>query len=328
MKGLRYVVLFYAVFVSVWLLGNIFWLDGWWPLVLLNKLAYFFLIAAIPVFLGSLFLKSHTTTLTALIPVAAFLYFYGAFLIPKKHEGVEPDIRIMTYNIWNQNKDVKAVTDLIQQSAADIVALQEVMPDIQDELTKQLKAFLPYYKISVPIVGGTTALFSKYPLHNIDTLDFFVDRPAIIADVQIGNGISTVVAAHLYPSYYAYHDRPYSEMPTQIKQYILDQNQQADVLVSVLESRNTQSVILACDCNSQQAASTNPILQTLFTDSAIALGWQYGDHSNSDARFERKLDHIDYIWFSGGIQPVGLYRATISGGSDHAPVFADLIAIE
>jgi len=142
--------------------------------------------------------------------------------------------------------------------------------------------------------------------------------------VSVEGFIIGVVSAHLNPSFWAYHDQLLLEIPGNYHQYIKDQNTQAQRIIDALEKRTHLSgSVLACDCNSQETASTNRLLQTYFEDAFRSIGLQLGAPEESVLNYERKLSHIDYIWYVGSLKPAAVYRAKSGAGSDHAPVLAD-----
>jgi len=318
------IVLTYCLFVTIWFLVRLVWPDEWWPFVLLNKLALYFLLAAMPVLLLALTTRRTKVIFAAIVPFLIFLYFYSLYLLPRKTPTLlEPDIRVLTYNIWNQNRDLQSVVNLIIDIGADVVAVQEVMEGAKFQLVRGLEQSYPYSHISQPVYGGTTALFSKQPLHDVVEIDFEIDRPAIVANILVHGKKLTVASAHLNPSFYAYNDRPFGEIPRAIEKYIADQNAQASMLIDKLDELEAENIVFACDCNTQATASTYEILQRYFDDSAKALGWQIGPNTGDIGKFERNIGHIDYVWFKGDLEPVAVYRSRAAGGSDHNPVFAD-----
>jgi|GEM_PF-1353156 len=317
----------YSLFVSLWFAVNLFLQDSWWLPVGLDKFAEYFLAASIPLFLLALLTRKSLTIILGIIPILVASYFYLPLFIPEQQVALKPDsspIRIATYNIWNHNTDLKRVVKLVNDINADVIAVQEMTNVQKAEFVERMSVTYPYYYVSKPIYGGTTALFSKLVLSDIQELDFDIDRPAVLANVTHEGELITVVSAHLNPSFWAYHDQPLQEIPGNYHQYIKDQNTQALVIIDALKLRLESSAsVLACDCNSQETASTNKHLRSYFKDTFRTLGYQFGTPAEQKFKFERKLSHIDYIWFSGNVHPSAIYRAKEAAGSDHAPIVAD-----
>jgi len=295
--------------------------------VVLEKFADYFLVMSVPVFLLSFFSRHKITVFLAVLPIAISGYFYLP-LVSHFSKDISTEradhFRVMTYNIWNHNKELYSVNNIIKPLDSDVVALQEITETQRSTVINNLNSSHPYSHISKPILGGTTALFSRHPLVNIVELDFGIDRPAIVADLEWQGIRVTVVSAHLNPSFWAYYQQPWHRIPGNYHQYIKDQNKQADMIIEEVKKRPESAVLfLACDCNSQETASTNKLLRSYFQETLRSVGLQLGSPTNNKLMFERKLNHIDYVWFAGNVEPVALYRAKDSAGSDHQAVIAD-----
>jgi len=313
----------YASLVTLWFLAWLFWPDQWWPMVMANKFALYLLAPTVIIWPLALMLRRWRWIGIASLPVLFFLFFFWPFFYPNLTLSTQqPSLRVMTYNILNQNHDVDAIVSNIERYSADVVMIQELIDEVKPVLVKRLSAQYPEYKVAQPIYGGTVALFSKTPLSRVREIDFGIDRPAIVAHTLIDDQQVVVVSGHLNPSFYAYNNRPWREVPGAIEQYIIDQNSQAEQLIEHLRPEQDLAIVFACDCNSQETASTNPILAEFFTDAAKAMGWVWKRAPLPGTSHERKLGHIDYIWHRG-LQPLGMYRVEDAGGSDHQPLVAD-----
>jgi len=321
------VLYFYCVFIALWFLSNRFLQDSWWGLVVLDKFAGYFLFGSIPVFLLSLFSRKQKVILTATIPLMVCAFFYLPFFLPIKFPHSPRDteyLRIATFNIWNHNDDIDAVVALINKGESDVIAIQEVTDVQRPTLIKLLSETYPYYHVSKPVYGGTTALFSRHKLYNLIELEFNIDRPAIVADIDWQGFRVSVASAHLNPSFWAYDQQPWKNIPANFHQYIKDQNTQAFMIINALKDRaGSDATFLACDCNSQETASTNRLFNTFFDDTFKTLGWQLGGPIDDSLSYEHNLMHIDYIWHAGGAIPSAIYRTKDSVGSDHKQVIAD-----
>ncbi|MEO0984432.1 MAG: endonuclease/exonuclease/phosphatase family protein [Cyanobacteria bacterium J06639_14] len=326
---LKIIIGAYSFFMAAWFFTYLFWLDKWWPLILLNIVGYYLFWPALPILFVALFLyfKQRQDTryiYMAIVPVLIFVFFFHPFLKPNIIEThPNSDLRVLTYNILNGNRRVNRIVSVIGQVNADVVAIQELTERLRPKIIDRLSETYPYHYVSTPMRSGTTALFSKLPLAEVAELDFGVDRPAVVASTLVDGKKVTVVSAHLNPIYYALTNRPIRDMPRAIERYIVDQNKQAKLLIDVLRDYDSSAFILACDCNSRETASTNRILATFFKDAATQVGWALGDTPIENARHERDLKRVDYIWYTGAIETTGVYRLADSGGSDHQPVFSD-----
>ena len=323
----------YAVFVALWFLSNVFFQDAIALLVALDKFAEYFLVAALPVLFISVCTRYWKSAVFAIVPVLIAGYFYGPLLLPLNSSTTTmpnaETIRIGTYNLWNHNQNYNGIRKLVDDIDVDVLAIQELTEEQKEPVVSRLSKTHPYYFISEPVYGGTTALFSKRELHNIEALDFGIDRPAILAEIKF-NGLNvTVVSAHLNPSYWAYANQPLRAVPARFHQYIKDQNAQANKIIEAVQEReNSQASVLACDCNSQETASTNKLLRGYFHEALRTMGFRWNSEIDNDAlSFEQSLAHIDYVWFQGNIKLFAVYRAKLSAGSDHQPIVAEFSSL-
>ena len=317
----------YAIFVLLWFVSNRLMQDSWWGIVVLDKFAEYYLLPASMVFMLSVFSRKRSIMLVALVPVLISAYFYWSFFTPIKWGNEVSDderFRVASYNIWNHNDDIDRVVGVINDTYSDVIALQEITEDQRPQLIDGLRPTYPYYYVSKPVYGGTTALFSRYPLSDISEIDVQIDRPSIIASLVWRDRQIIIISAHLNPSFWAYWRQPWSQIPGNYHQYIKNQNKQANAIIDSLELYSeADATFLACDCNSQETASTNRLLSDHFEETFKAVGWQLGETGSTNLRFERKLTHIDYIWYAGSVIPKAIYRGRQAAGSDHEPLIAD-----
>jgi len=326
-RAINNCVLVYAFGVVVWFFFNRLYQDSWWGLVVLDKFAEYFVLPAIIFFVASLITRQSSTILLSIIPISICLFFYGSFFWPVSTPTLLPQeqrLRLATYNLWNHNNNISQVVTELDNIQADVIALQEITEVQRPLLVEGLKSKYPHYYVSKPVYGGTTALFSKLPLRNVKELDIQIDRASIVADT-VWNGKNIAIAsAHLNPSFWAYWQQPWRKIPANYHQYIKDQNTQVLAILDELSNReNVEASFLACDCNSQETASTNRLLAKHFREAFRSVGWQVGNTGSEYLVFEKKLTHIDYIWFRGAAKPNAVYRWKQTVGSDHHPVIAD-----
>jgi len=81
-------------------------------------------------------------------------------------------------------------------------------------------------------------------------------------------------------------------------------------------------VILGCDCNSYETSSSYRIFDKILDNSARNIDMLAALDFPADVKRDLYLWHIDYVWYKGGVTPVGTYKITDNGGSDHLPVMS------
>ena len=194
-------VLCYALFVGFWAIWRVVAPDSSWVLVLLDKLAMWFLLPAPIVALLAALTRRRRAIVAATVPLVVLLAFTWPAIVPREvPEIASRELRVLTWNLWNGNRDVERMARTLRASSADVVALQEVMPEVWPELLTELGTDWPHRHLSERSYGGTTALLSMHGFAEIESLDLGTDRPAILARIEMGTYSLSVVSAHLYPS--------------------------------------------------------------------------------------------------------------------------------
>ncbi|MGK0390394.1 MAG: hypothetical protein ACI94Y_003147 [Maribacter sp.] len=91
--------------------------------------------------------------------------------------NVKEDIEVIHLNISNFNgEEYEELTDLLLESGADLISIQEVKPDWDTVLREELLDSFPYFS-SMPNIGiNGMAVFSKYPISDLDTF-YYSDIP-------------------------------------------------------------------------------------------------------------------------------------------------------
>jgi len=321
--------------VLVWLVALLFWRDGWWPFILLNMTAVAPLLLAGVMLLASVVAavaaEQPRFVVIALVPPLIFAALYSPYIIPDFSAGPEagnpPDVRVMTFNILNENDDHAAVLEIIDRYEPDVVAIQELKASIAPDFRSALYDTHPNAIVGSPVNGGTTALFSRSPLTATHELDFGIDRPAVFATTTVADHEVVVAAAHLNPAYYAIATTPWRNRPAAIDDFANDQRSQAEQLLDHLATYPDVVAFVGCDCNTRELNQTNQVLSEQLVDPTRELGYPIRRTSLPGTVNERRIGHVDYVWYREpsdvAVTVDGVYRVNDRGGSDHHPVIAD-----
>ncbi len=226
-----------------------------------------------------------------------------------------PEFTVLTYNIHHGEGtdgriDLVRIAKVIQESGADLVALQEVdrktdrthVRDLPNELA-HLTSMEVIFAKNIAFQGGEygNATLSRFPVKRWTNLHYRPVRPGeqrglLQAVVTIGNTDVAFLNTHL------------DHRPDDVER-----------LASVAEIETVASryasmpVILCGDFNSQPGSQVDVRMSEQFRDAWRATGVGYGGTYPSEAPDRR----IDYVWLRGGIQ--ALSAEVIAGdGSDHA----------
>jgi vancomycin resistance protein VanJ len=114
---------------------------------------------AVPVLLGlALLRRSATAPAAVVLPAAAWSILFGGLLLPTDPRAAS-DLTVLQHNVNDENPDPAGTARALAQAGADLIALEELMPDA---LPVYEAALAPGYSHSA--VVGTVGLWSRYPL--------------------------------------------------------------------------------------------------------------------------------------------------------------------
>lgn len=240
--------------------------------------------------------------------------------VPTQLEEKDSSLTVITYNIHHakgidNNVDIQRIADVINQSNADIVALQEVdintnrsgnidMVAILSELTN-----LPFttFGKNLNYEGGKygNAILSKYPIKEINNFQFEnisgEQRGILTGIISVNQSDILFLNTHL-----DHTGNDDSERILYINKII------EEIIPSYSE---TKTILLAGDLNdipgSKTYQKTSNVLKDAWKESGEGDGFTI-PVKNSNRR-------IDYIFYSGNIESI---KSTVlySEASDHLPV--------
>jgi vancomycin resistance protein VanJ len=160
----------------------------------------------IPVLLaGALWRRSASAVAALLLPVVVWAYLFGGQLIDKSHPGA--DLTVASHNVGADNPDPAGTARDLAASGADVLALEELIPQTTGTYEKELANTYPHHTVQ-----GTVGLWSKLPLSDTQPIDIMNYGPlaatipadqkvapnrALRTTVATDHGPLTVYVAHL-----------------------------------------------------------------------------------------------------------------------------------
>lgn len=323
-RSLRRLVVAHTAVIVVWAVLALVWRDGHWLLEIVNQFGPGVFVWSTAAAVGiALVLRRFGLVVAAGLPLLVLAVLYLPYLLPGSAEPPgEPDLRVMTFNILNNNNDLAAVAGVIIDAESDIVAIQELREERVDEFRSLLADRYPHAVVSSPARGGTTALLSTRPFVAETILDPGIDRPIAVGTVEVAGQSVTVLSAHLLPKYYALQ-QPLTERSGALRDRLAGQHREAEAIITDLAGRDGL-VVLGCDCNTTDLNRTNQILSDVFVDPTRELGWPRTDPP-AGLEHERRRGHLDYVWYrpTDGVAALGAYRVPDRAGSDHHAIIVD-----
>lgn len=319
---LRTLLYIYILFIAVWFF---LWLtigDGPWWLTTINRVVPY-LFVPVPAFLIWL-LRRRVYKFTAflVLPISIFSFLYHPYILPKVSapDVSRASLSVMTYNILYSNYDYDAITNVILAHQPDLVALQEVLPETMIELQARLSEQYPYSVHGNNKDYAVAAVFSRYPILETKVLVLGEDHRAVIVRTDVHGQQIAFAAVHLR-AYGLEWVRPRTKIFQELVARTKVQNQQVEMVWEELRN-DTGPVIIGCDCNSKETSSSYRMLDQWFDSAAYQVGWQLPGIQRAGARQDTNMQHIDFIWYRGTLEPLAAYEITDSGGSDHQPILA------
>src|SRR5579864_9571625 len=104
----------------------------------------------------------------------------------------------MTYNVGNGLADPGRLADLLLETEADIVGLQELAA-VQAELLADVLAGVYPYQLLVPTGFSGKGLLSRFPFVHQELLQLYPGRPDIRAAIDIHGSSLGVLVVHPPP---------------------------------------------------------------------------------------------------------------------------------
>ncbi len=311
---ISYVSLLAGWFAAWWIVG-----DGAWWLILLNRVVPYMFIPGLLLLLPVLAARKFRLLCLLSVPGIIFLILYHPYVLPMPAAEKPADLSVMTYNVLYKNFNYDAVANVILTYQPDLVALQEVQPAMMDFLETQLADVYPYSMIGEVDAYGTTAVFSRHPLQNAYMVDLQAGRPAVVIQTEVNGVRINFLAVHLW-AFVPWGLMP-EEVPESLTRQTSTQNRQAQLLIEEV-SHQQGITIVGCDCNSNETSGSLRIIANVMQNAAREVGWRLHGSRLRNVKPDRDLLHIDYLFYRGQLNPVGVFTIQDNGGSDHFPVLA------
>jgi vancomycin resistance protein VanJ len=312
----------YAALLVFYFLLRIVFGDRLWPVALFSTFLHYALLPAFVLLPVILRVRRWPTAVMVAIGVTAFLWLFGGLFFPQlsapAHSGI---LTVMTYNVANDSIAPNDLVSVLRASGADIIALQELSGEQAVAIERDLGDLYPHQALhGYGILGN--GLLSRYSI--LEEELFYLEahrlphlRTVVAVDREgwdQGEVDVTVIVAH--------------PPPPGIGRLRYSVNPHAALEITSLAQMSTTGgpSILMGDFNMVDQSDNYHILADAgLKDAFRAVGWGFG--ATWPAHKMEPLwpiFRLDYIWYSTHIQAV---RAWVGQGtgSDHLPVFAELV---
>ncbi len=282
--------------VLVLLLSSILrWMPGGWSVP--DHLRIGLLWAALPLFLGAVWLRRRVAVLAVLVACLINAYLVTPTLLPRSTVPGEP-VTLLHANVWQHNPSMDAFVALAREQKADLVVVLERY-HFQGYAWADALADRFAYRLTCGEADCGNNILSRWPLERLGVVTSpWHDRPDnpsyLAARVHRPGGAFTLVTAHL--------GQPFDQAI---------QDAQADWLVARLREL-PGPLILSGDFN---AAPWSPLIRRIMAGGSLARLSTTGPTWPSSALFIGiPIDHV--------LGDAGAEDAQVLGdiGSDHRPI--------
>jgi endonuclease/exonuclease/phosphatase (EEP) superfamily protein YafD len=323
----------YACLIALWFVLHAWLGDTAWWLALLNVFApHLFLPLALLV-PACLFCRRRSVWISTAVPCLVWAALYGHLFLPAPptaHAAEKAPLTVMSFNVWGGSGAPETARVLLDHGAPDVVALQELSPQMAQVLLAELGDVYPY-QIFEPGRGygyHGMGVLSRYPLTALDTSGLRDRYWRIqVVRVETGNGPITLYNAHPSSTNVVRYLREGIPIDEGVRTSFAARRALARRLVDDI-ARRPGPKIVAGDWNSTDQSDAYAILSEHLTDAHRAVGWGLGHTFPAYARRYRGFPilprqiRIDMIFCSQAFVPLRSSVGAAYGESDHLPVVA------
>lgn len=255
------------------------------------------------------------------INATAFLVLFGGQFIPNMGIAVamadsgHTTLTVMTYNTNSENVRLDELLYTLREADADVVGLQELGSSSAAAIQNELLDVYPYqvlYGYGTQGVG----VISRYPIVGHEFVEGETIFPYLVATLDVDGHPLTVISAHP-PS-------PMRSLPCGVY-YSRGID---DVPSLAARAANGSPTLLLGDLNATPHSEEYALLKNAgLTDSFEEAGWGFGNTFPAEPGRLMPgfpLVRIDYIWHTGDFRTTEVWVGS-NGGSDHLPVYAELV---
>ncbi len=212
---------------------------------------------------------------------------------------------LLLSNVQSSNRHYQYLLDRIATHKPDFIVLLEFSPDWANALIP-LDEHYPFQKLIPRNDNFGIALFSKFPLSNVEVKDFAQNGiPSIVATAQLFNQTLRIIATH--------------PLPPMNSTMAAQQEQHLENLAAFINKDKNSASLLAGDFNS---TPFSPRYKKLIKETGLINSRQgKGLYPSWPSNLVYKALQIplDHVLISKGIQSQSMKRLE-SIGSDHYPI--------
>lgn len=305
----------FAIWMLFWNIFRIWPGERLWPVALVNYFTPWFGLILIPLLIISFLAEERILSVVLLIAFILIAIRYLPYLVSSSSDPPpENSMRVMAFNIFQRNSDLEAITAIILEQDPDILALQELTPEISEQLLLSLEENYPYHTLDLQTGVEGQGLFSRYPINQVSDLP---DYNFLSARVETPSGPVHIFNIHTPTLFPTTWDKDIKIQRSFIEELMSDVGLSEEPVI-VLGDFNTTP-------QSENYAILTSGLTDAFTESGRGLGFGYPARPKFGVDLPTPIVRIDYIFINPLFKSFETRVLKESGGSDHRPVITSLI---
>lgn len=324
----------YAGLILVWFVLDHWCGDTLWWLGLLNAFVPYLFMPLVPLLFAGLFCRSQWMWGSLILPVFLFFGLYGELFFPALPSAStaagEALFTVMTFNQWGGSRSAETARVLLEGDAPDIVALQELTPQMAEVFLTEVGTIYPYHIFEPGEDYKGSGVLSRYPLTPLDSAH--LDDPdwhVQIVEVALEEEAITFYNVHPYATNPLYYFEEGMSVPDEVKASFEHRMRLFERLLDDI-ARRSGPVIVAGDFNSTDQSDVYTLMRGRLHDAYRAVGWGFGHTFPAYAGryhgipiFPRQM-RIDMIFYSDALVALESKVGRSCGESDHLPLLARL----
>ncbi|MEQ8676927.1 MAG: endonuclease/exonuclease/phosphatase family protein [Aggregatilineales bacterium] len=300
------------------------------------------LLTVIPALGLALILRFKWVSLALLFPTLFIISYYVPFFLPKS-VSVPPDapqITVLSFNILGQSRHAEDLAQIILDSGADVVAVQELGVDIEVYLSKALAQIYPYQAVHpqagntnyyrgqgvysrVPIVEDDYWQYDDFPIFRWGRWKMFPSHGHQRVVLDLDGQAVVLYNTHLWPA--INWGGGWNFTANDLEDY--GHSEAAQRLVE-RTSQETLPLIWVGDFNMSDQFNEYGDITAYLTDSFRESGYGMG-YTYPARGFDPfpALMRLDYVFHSDHLRSLNTRVLGDSGYSDHFPVISTLALV-
>lgn len=254
------------------------------------------------------------------LPAGLWLWSYGGAFLPSSGEELAPDLRVVSYNTFVGAPDAGHVLRLVEETAPDVILLQEVFAPREEALLAALGETYPHHRVDRTEGVGAVMVLSRHPIARVTpVLDASErSRGTSVIRLEVEGRALEVASLHLIS--------PCPECgPSLVERLEVEDSVRRAEIQAVLDQLDpTVPAIIGGDLNSgDRSGPYRRLVDAGFTDPQRDVGTGMGFTWPAQGRWLPPVVRVDWVLVRGlDAAAADVHRAP---GSDHRAVVVDLV---